>query len=99
MLFLGALLCAIAGPARDFPPAALPPKPLVLPSPELRVLPNGLKLVAVERHALPLVTLRLMVKSGAESDPATLPGTAQLVSRAADRGDSDAHGGPNLRGD
>ena len=62
-----------------FPPAALPPKPLVLPSPELRVLPNGLKLVAVERHALPLVTLRLMVKSGAESDPATLPGTAQLV--------------------
>ena len=76
---LAALLGAISGTARDFPPAALPPKPLVLPSPELRVLPNGLKLVAVERHALPLVTLRLMVKSGAESDPGTLPGTAQLV--------------------
>ena len=78
-LFLATLLCAVSAIARDFPPAALPPKPLVLPSPELRVLPNGLKLVAVERHALPLVTLRLMVKSGAESDPATLPGTAQLV--------------------
>jgi len=88
MLLLAALLCAVSGSARDFPPAALPPKPLVLPSPELHVLPNGLKLVAVERHALPLVTLRLMVKSGAESDPATLPGTAQLLSAVLTEGTS-----------
>jgi zinc protease len=53
---------------------------LVLPSPALRVLANGLKVVVIERHLLPLLTLRLVVKSGAESDPAALPGTAQLVS-------------------
>jgi zinc protease len=88
ILVVAALLRALPGVARDFPPAALPPKPLVLPSPELRVLPNGLKLVVVERHVLPLVTLRLMVKSGAESDPATLPGTAQLVAALLTEGTS-----------
>ena len=93
ILFLVALLCAVSGLARDFPPSALPPKPLVLPSPELRVLPNGLKLVAVERHGLPLVTLRLMVKSGAESDPATLPGTAQLMSAVLTEGTSTRNAG------
>jgi zinc protease len=77
---LAALLLAVLALARDFPPAALPPKPLILPAPALRVLPNGLKVVAIERHLLPLLTLRLVVKSGAESDPAALPGTAQLVS-------------------
>jgi zinc protease len=79
-LCLAAALIAVFSWARDFPPAALPPKPLILPAPALRVLPNGLKVVAIERHLLPLLTLRLVVKSGAESDPAALPGTAQLVS-------------------
>ena len=85
---LAALLFAAPALARDFPPEALPPKPLVLPAPALRVLPNGLKVVAVERHLLPILTLRLVVKSGAESDPATLPGTAQLVSALLTEGTS-----------
>jgi zinc protease len=76
---LAVLLFASLSLARDFPPEALPPRPLVLPAPALRVLPNGLKVVAIERHLLPLLTLRLVVKSGAESDPVTLSGTAQLV--------------------
>ena len=85
---LAALLFAALALARDFPPEALPPKPLVLPAPALRVLPNGLKVVAIERHLLPLLTLRLVVKSGAESDPVTLPGTAQLVSALLTEGTS-----------
>jgi zinc protease len=85
---LAALLLAVLSLARDFPPEALPPKLLVLPAPALRVLPNGLKVVALERHLLPLLTLRLVVKSGAESDPATLPGTAQLVSALLTEGTS-----------
>ena len=85
---LAALLIAVFSLARDFPPEALPPKPLVLPAPALRVLPNGLKVVAMERHLLPLLTLRLVVKSGPESDPAALPGTAQLVSALLTEGTS-----------
>jgi zinc protease len=85
---LAATLIAVFSLAHDFPPEALPPKPLVLPAPALRVLPNGLKVVAIERHSLPLMTMRLVVKSGAESDPAMLPGTAQLVSALLTEGTS-----------
>ncbi len=87
-LLVAALVIAAVALARDFPPEALPPKPLVLPAPALRVLPNGLKVVAVERHMFPLVTVRLVVKSGAESDPAALPGTAMLVSALLTEGTS-----------
>jgi zinc protease len=66
--------------ARDYPPEALPPKPLVLPVPAVRVLPNGLEVVVIERRTLPLMTLRVVVKSGAEAEPGGLPGTAELVS-------------------
>ncbi|HZP00214.1 MAG TPA: pitrilysin family protein [Terriglobia bacterium] len=72
--------------AREFPPEVPPPKPFVMPAPALRVLPNGLKVIVVERHSLPLVTLRLVVRSGAESDPPNLPGTAQLVSSVLSEG-------------
>jgi zinc protease len=51
-----------------------------LPAPALQALPNGLKVVVIERHTLPLLTLRLVVRAGAEADPAELPGAAQLVS-------------------
>jgi len=65
--------------ARDFPPDVPPPKPTVIPTPIVHTLPNGLQVVVVERHVLPLITLRLVVRSGAECDPANLPGTAALV--------------------
>lgn len=51
-----------------------------MPAPALRVLPNGLRVVVLERHTLPVLTLRLVVEAGAEADPAALPGTAQLAS-------------------
>jgi zinc protease len=65
--------------ARDYPPEVPPPKPIVIPTPNIQTLPNGLQVVVVERHILPLITLRLVVKSGAECDPPDLPGTAALV--------------------
>lgn len=79
LLLVGLFAGFVAVKARDFPPAAPPPKPLVLPAPHVRRLPNGLQIVAVERRSLPLLSLRLVVKSGAEADPPALAGTAQLV--------------------
>jgi zinc protease len=66
-------------PAREFPPDVPPPKPTVIPAPTIQTLPNGLQVVVVERHTLPLITLRLVVKAGAERDPDRLPGTAALA--------------------
>lgn len=70
---------ALPALARDFPPEPDPPKPFVIPAPSIQTLPNGLQVLVVERRSLPLVTLRLVVKSGAECDPPSLPGTAALV--------------------
>ena len=77
----GLILLLLAAPllARDYPPSVPPPNPLTIPTPGVDVLPNGLQLVTVERHSLPLITLRLVVKAGAEFDPAKLPGTASLL--------------------
>ena len=65
--------------ARDYPPDVAPPKPIVIPNPTIQTLPNGLQVVVVERHTLPLITLRLVVKSGARCESPNLPGTATLV--------------------
>jgi zinc protease len=76
---IGLILLAIPLLARDSPPEVPAPKPVVIPTPIIKTLPNGLQVVVVERHTLPLITLRLVVKSGAECDPPKLPGTAALV--------------------
>jgi zinc protease len=88
---LAALVClgvslssAVAG--RDYPPEVPPPRPFLLPAPNVSELPNGLKVVVIERHSLPLVTLRLVVRSGAEADPPSLAGTAQLVAGLLSQG-------------
>jgi zinc protease len=83
---LSQLLLSPGLSGRDLPPVVPPPKPLVLPAPEVRVLPNGLKIMVIERHALPFLTLRLVVKAGVEADPPELPGTAQLVAALLDQG-------------
>lgn len=71
---------------REYPPTAPPPAPYIMPVPAQRVLPNGLRVVVIERHTLPVLTLRLVVEAGAEADPAALPGTAQLVSEVLTEG-------------
>jgi zinc protease len=52
----------------------------------LRTLPNGLRVLAVERHSLPVLTLRLIVQAGPESDPAGRPGTAQFAASMLNEG-------------
>jgi zinc protease len=86
VLLVAVWLAGQAGWARQYPPSVPAPAPAVFPAPALRVLPNGLKVVVIQRHTLPLVTLRLVVKAGAEADPASLPGTAQLVSAVITEG-------------
>jgi zinc protease len=70
----------------QFPPPVPPPRAYVLPAPAVRTLANGLKVVVIARHDLPLVTLRMVVKAGAEADPPEAPGTAQLVTALLNQG-------------
>lgn len=61
------------------PPVLGPPKALSLPAVVTRDLPNGLKLMVVEQHELPLADFVLVVKSGGETDEAGKLGTATLA--------------------
>ncbi len=82
------LILAVAAHAsqRESPPNVPPPEPISLPTPVVRTLPNGLQVLVVERHSLPVLTLRLVVRAGPETDPPNLPGTAQFVASMFDEG-------------
>jgi zinc protease len=64
---------------RTKPPVLGPPPNLTLPKITERTLSNGLRLIIVEHHELPLVDMSLVVRTGAEAEPAAKSGTATLM--------------------
>ena len=71
---------AVAQTDMSKPPELGPPKPMRLPPVIRRELPNGLQLLIVEQHELPVADFVLVVKSGGTADPANKAGTASLAS-------------------
>lgn len=70
----------------DSPPPVGPPRPLVVAAPVVDTLPNGLRVVVATRKTLPLVTVELLVRSGAETDPPLLAGLADLTAALLTKG-------------
>jgi zinc protease len=68
------------------PPVPLPAREMNFPPYELRTLSNGLQIVVVQHHEQPVVTLRLLVRAGAASDPEKRQGTAVLTAALLDQG-------------
>ena len=68
------------------PPTLAPPPTLSLPPISRHVLPNGLEVVVVEHHELPVVDLALVVNTGSEADPANHAGLATLTAAMLDEG-------------
>lgn len=64
---------------RSKPPELGPPPRVALPPIGTRELPNGLKLLIVEHHELPLADFVLLVGSGSTTDPASKTGVANLT--------------------
>ena len=65
---------------RTKPPELGPPPRVALPPIVTRELPNGLKLMIVEQHELPLADFVLLVGSGSTTDPSSKTGVANLTS-------------------
>jgi zinc protease len=65
---------------RTKPPELGPPPRVSLPPILTRQLPNGLKLMIVEQHELPLADFLLLVGSGETVDPVDKTGVANLTS-------------------
>jgi zinc protease len=62
------------------PPTLGAPPTLRVPPITTRQLPNGLKIVVVEQHELPIADVILQIRNGGEADPAGHTGTAALTS-------------------
>jgi len=61
------------------PPAPQPMRELRFPPFEQRTLPNGLRVIAIERHGEPEVSLRLMLPAGRLYEPAAKAGLASAT--------------------
>ena len=90
---LALALCGLAAAAlaqtpadRSHPPSPEPPRPLRLPPVQRLALSNGLPVALVERHQLPTVEVRLIVKSGATADPIGRTGLAAATADMLDEG-------------
>ncbi|HST62443.1 MAG TPA: pitrilysin family protein [Longimicrobium sp.] len=83
LLALGAALPAAA---QQQPPAPLPAQPVRFPAYNESTLPNGMRLLVVENHALPVANLDLYVRSGSAADPQDKPGLAQMTATLLDKG-------------
>ena len=59
---------------------------LTLPTPKKFTLANGLTVMLVEQHNLPMVSANLVVLSGSEMNPANRPGLASFTADMLDEG-------------
>ena len=91
-IFLAALcliLCAFCVQTQT--PQATPPPPAAprsgtFPKPAEQTLPNGLRVIVIERKEYPLVSAQLVVKNGGEVDPPELAGLADLTANLLTKG-------------
>jgi zinc protease len=67
-------------------PTAKPDPRFALPSIQRRTLSNGLQLVLVEHHELPVVTLNMVLGTGAAADPLERAGLASITAALLDEG-------------
>lgn len=61
------------------PPPAGPLRPFVMPAIQTATLPNGVKIVLVERRSLPMISARIQVDAGSVREPADRNGLAVLT--------------------
>lgn len=71
---------------RTKPPELGTATELKLPGMVEKTLPNGLKLVVVEQHEMPLVDIALVIRTGSEADPVGKGGLATLTAQLLDEG-------------
>ena len=63
----------------ETPPVPYAPKSATVPAVTEKKLPNGLTVAVVERKTSPLVTIQLLVKSGANAESPTKAGLANIT--------------------
>lgn len=87
------LLCSLliassltSASAQVAPPPPAAPREAKLPQPVEKTLANGLRVIVVPKHDIPLVAARLFFKTGAAADPQGRDGLAQLTATVLTKG-------------
>ena len=94
-LFAAAAPLALSAQAADStvkPPSAAPLRPWAVPKVQTFTLDNGVRVLLVERHTLPMVTARVMVDAGALRETASQNGVAALTASLLSEGTGDLSG-------
>lgn len=76
----------VAKPDRSKPPALGPVRALKLPPVQRLRLSNGIPVLLVEQHEVPVVQLNVVARAGAAADPRDKPGLASLTADMLDEG-------------
>jgi predicted Zn-dependent peptidase len=79
---LALLAPALSAAATDYDPSKIvypPASKLNIPTPEKYELPNGMKLLLIEDHRLPLIEMSVLIKVSSYYDPADKAGLASLT--------------------
>ncbi|MFQ6618442.1 MAG: M16 family metallopeptidase, partial [Fidelibacterota bacterium] len=71
---------------RSIKPPPAPTPPLEIPTIQRASLENGLKLLLVEHHELPVVAVVLVIPAGSGNDPLDMPGLANFTAEMLDEG-------------
>jgi zinc protease len=80
---------AAQAPDRSTPPATGPVPSLTLPPIARHALPNGLAVWLIERHDIPIVDVSVVIRAGADNDPAGRYGLASFTAAMLDEGAGD----------
>ncbi|HTX49315.1 MAG TPA: pitrilysin family protein [Caulobacteraceae bacterium] len=84
--YTGPVAALLPPDRRETPPPAGFQPAAELPTPSERTLPNGLRVIVAKSTDLPLAAARLVIESGAASDPARLAGDANLTASLVTEG-------------
>src|SRR5216684_4212804 len=77
---------ALMAQEQTTPPAPSAPREVSLPKAAEKTLTNGLRVIVVQKKGAPIVAARLMIKTGAEADPADRAGLADLTTSLLTKG-------------
>ena len=90
ILFFVSLLSRVAAVNAQTPQATPPPpaqpRSVAFPKPVEETLPNGLRVIVIERRESPLVSAQLLIKNGGEVDPQELAGVADMTASLLTKG-------------
>ena len=86
LVFFICVICVNAQTPQATPPPPAPPRSGKFPTPVEQTLPNGLRVIVVERRETPLISAQLVIKNGGEVDPPELAGLADMTANLLTKG-------------